>query len=444
MKVFLKNKFIPLILSVCLLITLIPLASIEALPTSQTKISSWQWVDEEDCLIKVDDHWELVIGDASEADLLTKEKLKSLLPSSILVEVVNHQEEVIDPVDHDSQEVLEDDSNKAEQETVENQDVITDQEEQKDIENQDAIKDQEIEDVSENLENHEVEEVVESEENLNNQETPSQETLDDQEQAKNEPSTQPSSSKTQEVSKNQELLIDWDFADYPEEGTYTGSYILTAILPENYILEDGVQPLIVILKFTEASEHALSKEDLASHIVYDIVHPAGTTVNLFDYWVDNSGESPVAPNGDILSKESVTHQREDGSSAKFSAFENWNRGINKDHLLIFGDGVIHGGLWNKGAGENTNYGKSYAGMEGIVKPVLEDGYPAINIADARQRLLPHRDYTLVKDWKLADDHGNGQPTNYNSYGAHVQNLSETIIANWESVHHTTLADGKNL
>ena len=51
----------------------------------------------------------------------------------------------------------------------------------------------------------------------------------------------------------------------------------------------------------------------------------------------------------------------------FSTDTNWNIGINHGHLLLFGDGLIHAGLWNKGAGESCDYGKAYAGMEGIVK-----------------------------------------------------------------------------
>ena len=161
-----------------------------------------------------------------------------------------------------------------------------------------------------------------------------------------------------------------------------------------------------------------------------VADPEATTVNLFDYWVEDYGKEPTEPQGDILGKSDWhIHEDDDGNlfstAAAYSTKDDWNKGINKGHLLLFGDGLIHAGLWNKGAGERTRYGRKYAGMEGIVKPVLEDGYPVINTEDAQKTFA---DYTLVKDWKLAGDHDDLAGTLY--AGKDHQNLSNTVIGTW--------------
>ncbi len=181
------------------------------------------------------------------------------------------------------------------------------------------------------------------------------------------------------------------------------------------------------IDFRGITSYAVEEETLASHIETErVVNPDGVTVNLFDYWVNT--EKPTAPQGDILTKDH-SHKREDGSSAGFSSQNDWNRGINEGHLLIFGDGIIHAGLWNKGAGENTNFGKTYAGTENIVRPLLENGYPVINTAAANLQLTGdkgERNWELIKDWKLAGDHDD--PNVFS--GLNIKNLSDTVIGTW--------------
>ena len=102
--------------------------------------------------------------------------------------------------------------------------------------------------------------------------------------------------------------------------------------------------------------------DLSGHTVTP-ASPGNVTVNLFDYWVKEEAENPSAENnGDILEK-SDWHLHEEGgqgspstTTASYSTVDDWNKGINEKHLLLFGDGMIHAGLWNKGAGENCCYG----------------------------------------------------------------------------------------
>ncbi len=177
--------------------------------------------------------------------------------------------------------------------------------------------------------------------------------------------------------------------------------------------------------------------DLSGHTVTP-ASPGNVTVNLFDYWVKEEAENPSAENnGDILEK-SDWHLHEEGgqgspstTTASYSTVDDWNKGINEKHLLLFGDGMIHAGLWNKGAGENCRYGNTYAGMEGIVKNVLpENGFPELNLKMANKVLTGDktRDEELIKDYKLTGDHDDTFGQQYNSTG--IKNFSNTVIGTW--------------
>lgn len=199
--------------------------------------------------------------------------------------------------------------------------------------------------------------------------------------------------------------------------------------------------------------------DLESHTVQS-VEPENVKVNLFDYWVNEDyGEKPTAPKGDILTKSDLHYRPKvnedtgapitsDGkvvmtdSPVELSNENDWNQGINKGHLLLFGDGVLHAGLWNKGAGQNTEFGKAYAGMEQIVKSVLgSDGYPEMNLSRAKEALSQGRDMELVRDYKLAGDHdGTAADTAYT--GKDIQNLSNTLIGLWEVETGQNIDDSK--
>lgn len=128
----------------------------------------------------------------------------------------------------------------------------------------------------------------------------------------------------------------------------------------------------------------------AAHTVTP-ANPENVTVNLFDYWVEDSGKSPtVARDGDILQK------------------SDWHIRPNADDK----GNIIENG--KPGAGESTQYGNAYAGMEGIVKNVLNNGCPEINLAAAEYQLTEdptnrrdpsdpeYRDYTKVRDYQPAD------------------------------------------
>ena len=184
---------------------------------------------------------------------------------------------------------------------------------------------------------------------------------------------------------------------------------------------------------------------LSDHIVTPAA-PENVTVNLFDYWVKTE-EPSKETNGDILKKSDIHYHEEGGEGflgdkpTGYSTEQDWNLGINKGHLLLFGDGMIHAGLWNKGAGENCRYGKQYAGMEEIVKNLLsKDGYPELNLENADKILTSNREspeiddnynidkYKLIKDYKLTGDHIDNKGDAYDS--SDIQNLSKTVIDAW--------------
>lgn len=178
---------------------------------------------------------------------------------------------------------------------------------------------------------------------------------------------------------------------------------------------------------------------LSDHIVTPAA-PENVTVNLFDYWVETEKPSKET-NGDILEKSDVHYHEEGGEGVLgdkptgYSTEQDWNHGINEGHLLLFGDGMIHAGLWNKGAGENCRYGKQYAGMEEIVKNLLpENGYPELNLENADKILTPATKdaYELIKDYKLTGDHKDDKASdgNYTYDSENIQNLSNTVIDAW--------------
>lgn len=238
----------------------------------------------------------------------------------------------------------------------------------------------------------------------------------------------------------------WELVTAPDEPE-DGAELIFRASPNSAV--EGGNSYVIYVNSNEPSDYAAGNKDTATNpdiltfkvtmTVIDLddhivraADPQNVKVNLFDYWVDDGGESPTAPNGDILNK-SDTHTG-DGRTTPGANDGDWNRGINEGHLLLFGDGLVHAGLWNKGAGESCDYGKAYAGMEGIVKNILpESGYPEINTENAAKQMTgvtdtndpAYRDHTKIRDWQLTGDHTD---SGFNS--ADIQNLSNTVIGTW--------------
>ena len=132
----------------------------------------------------------------------------------------------------------------------------------------------------------------------------------------------------------------------------------------------------------------LTPDDRLSDHTVQGMQPADVTVNLFNYttmkYRDN-GKNDLLP----------------GNSSHDNSV--WDFGINKNALLLFGDGMIEAGYWNLGSGAGRPWGKIHTNMKGIVEAKLQNGYPMLNLADARQKLP---DATGIPN----DNWGTGQRT----------------------------------
>ena len=147
----------------------------------------------------------------------------------------------------------------------------------------------------------------------------------------------------------------------------------------------------------------LEEINLSSHVV-SAASPENVKVNLFDYCADPDRDGAKNKN-DLLEKTDY-HKNSNNEAKEQTGVNDWSKdgGINKGHLLIFGDGLIHAGFWNKGAGAGKpgteTYGQKYAGMAGIVEPLLKNGYPVINTDDMTNQITG---YQLIANWMLCGD-----------------------------------------
>lgn len=162
--------------------------------------------------------------------------------------------------------------------------------------------------------------------------------------------------------------------------------------------------------------------DLSAHIVPSVT-PPDTRVDLFDYWVATDGTMGK----DLLSK---TDQHQNIAR---TGEADWSQGINSGRLLLFGDGNIHAGYWNKGAGASSDYGKTSAGMPGIVKPLLENGYPVIDTDEMNHSVSGAEgisDHILCGDHIAWDDYTSANP----------KNISDTVINKWTAAQNDASLD----
>ena len=59
--------------------------------------------------------------------------------------------------------------------------------------------------------------------------------------------------------------------------------------------------------------------------------------------------------------------------------------------------MIEAGYWNIGAGAGREWAQLHTNMQGIVKPLLEDGFPVLDLSKARD-LLPEPDVVGTHDF----------------------------------------------
>ena len=163
------------------------------------------------------------------------------------------------------------------------------------------------------------------------------------------------------------LDLSWDLSAIPAAGAAAGEYpVLASLADPTYALPQG-DALSITIQAGGAQTYALkmpSGEPLyADHIVQGI-SPLGTTIHLFDYWIE----------GQTAADNEVNH------STPFLS-----KGINNGHALLFGKGLDGNknniGDWNKWTGTKNPY-------PGIVKSNLGgDGYPHLNLSDKLEDTL---------------------------------------------------------
>ncbi len=183
----------------------------------------------------------------------------------------------------------------------------------------------------------------------------------------------------------------------------------------------GILNLTITLHDLQLDKHTVSS-----------VNPLNTTVNLFDYWVDADRNGAKGQDDLLRPYEDWDHKGSDGNKRGHTGVENWNQGINTGRLLLFGDGNIHAGFWNKGAGASSDYGKAKAGMSGIVKSVLSKGYPVVDDKEMEKSI---DQYKGISDWDLCGDHVNGNLTSVNP-----KNISDTVAENWKASGNSASLD----
>ncbi len=201
----------------------------------------------------------------------------------------------------------------------------------------------------------------------------------------------------------QKVMIAWDEEqlDMLDGKAYAGSCTIPACLEDGFYISDKAGRLRVTLEMNHPNAAALTEDDLAEHTVPGL-NPPNTTVNLFDYSlseevVESASDDRISTkfNGEDsggngnLTKHVHRMFRTDGTFVEnygFARPSDVNEGINKNHLLLFGDGISHAGLWNRGAGRYSPYGQLYANMQEIVQRKLVNGFPVVNLDNAKKTL----------------------------------------------------------
>lgn len=154
------------------------------------------------------------------------------------------------------------------------------------------------------------------------------------------------------------LALTWDLSAIPAAGAAAGEYpVLASLADPTYALPQG-DALSITLQAGGAQILAAqlpSGEPLHPEHIVQGISPLGTTIHLFDYWLDGqtADDSTPDPSASFLSK-----------------------GINKGHALLFGNGMGD----DPKIGEWNWWTKSATPYPDIVKSNLgDDGYPQLNL-----------------------------------------------------------------
>lgn len=170
------------------------------------------------------------------------------------------------------------------------------------------------------------------------------------------------------LSNGQQVVLDitWDLSNIPAEGVWEDELDLHATIndPEN-LLEGQLTTLDLSLVLGGADTlqiptGKIEDSPYASYVVENNTDTSGTTINLFDYYLN--------PNN-----------RDSDSPSRGTAIE--NAGINANHALSFNTGSNgYEGAWNKYVGKNQGP------YQEIVSSTLgQDGYPKLNNLNTGRR-----------------------------------------------------------
>lgn len=163
------------------------------------------------------------------------------------------------------------------------------------------------------------------------------------------------------LSNEQQVVFDitWDLSSIPAEGVWEDEFNIVATIndPEN-LLEGKLTTLDLSLVLGGADTlqiptGTIENSPYSSYVVENNTDTSGTTINLFDYYLDpNNRNSDSPPRGTAIE----------------------NAGINANHALSFNTGSNgYEGEWNK------YVGKDQRPYQGIVSSTLgQDGYPKLN------------------------------------------------------------------
>lgn len=152
-----------------------------------------------------------------------------------------------------------------------------------------------------------------------------------------------------------EIPITWDLSNFNENGI-DGELTVLAQLPEGYTLGAEAAILAAVIVVDEPVTLA-SQQNLAANTV-EGVSPQGTTINVFDYWLDSQ------------------------NADDYSNPENYrNIGINQGEVLKFGTGMgtDTDTAINHLNSSTVNYWTGSAAVrQGILNSLLVNGYPTLS------------------------------------------------------------------
>lgn len=156
---------------------------------------------------------------------------------------------------------------------------------------------------------------------------------------------------TTETGEEVTLDVEWDLSVIPENAD-SGEYVLQAkIVDPSYVLAVDAPALTITLQLgqTQTFTELPSGNPPYQDRIVNGVSPNGTTIDLFDYWIDGQTNA------------------DDTNPQNFL-----NRGINAKHALLFGRGMNRSnGSWNDWTGKSSV-------RSGIVSSELgRDGYPKL-------------------------------------------------------------------